>query len=51
MTNYIPFLKTKQNEFSCLKALSPEIAENIIPFFDIQNIEKLKCILKMSTKR
>lgn len=35
MTNYIPFLKTKQNEFACLKALSPEIAENIIPFFDI----------------
>lgn len=29
MTNYIPFLKTKTNEFACLKALKPEIAENI----------------------
>ena len=35
MTNYIPFLKTKTNEFACLKALEPEIAENITPFFDI----------------
>lgn len=35
MTNYIPFLKTKTNEFACLKSLAPEIAENITPFFDI----------------
>lgn len=35
MKNYIPFLKTKTNEFACLKELAPEIAENITPFFDI----------------
>lgn len=35
MTNYIPFLKTKVNEFAAIKKLDSRIAENITPFFDI----------------
>lgn len=35
MTNYIPFLKTKTNEFSAIKKLETGIAGNLTPFFDI----------------
>lgn len=35
MNNYVPFLKTKTNEFSALKKLEQNIAENLTPFFDI----------------
>ena len=35
MTNYIPFLKTKINEFSAIKNLDDDIAKNLTPFFDI----------------
>lgn len=35
MTNYVPFLKTKVNEFAAIKKLDTRIAENITPFFDI----------------
>ena len=39
MTNYIPFLKTKRNEFSAIKNLDDDIAMNITPFFDINRKE------------
>lgn len=35
MKNYIPFLKTKLNEFSAIKNLETNVSENITPFFDI----------------
>ena len=35
MTTYVPFLKTKANEFAAIKKLDVKIAENITPFFDI----------------
>jgi hypothetical protein len=40
MINYVPFLKTKTNEFAAVKELTPDIAQNIIPFFDIKRKEK-----------
>ncbi len=39
MKNYIPFLKTKTNEFSAIKNLDDDIAMNITPFFDINRKE------------
>ena len=39
MTNYVPFLKTKTNEFSAIKNLDDDIAMNITPFFDINRKE------------
>ena len=41
MTNYVPFLKTKKNEFSALKNLEKNIAENLTPFFDIHRKTKM----------
>lgn len=35
MINYIPFLKLKVNEVGAVKMLSPDIKENLIPFFDL----------------
>ena len=35
MKNYVPFLKTKVNEFSAIKNLEPDIKKDITPFFDI----------------
>ena len=38
MGDYIPFLKTKTNEFSALKALDCSIANNMAVFLDIKKI-------------
>ena len=35
MKNYVPFLKLKVNEVGALKALTPDIAEGLVPFFDL----------------
>lgn len=40
MINYVPFLKTKVNEFSAIKKLNKNIAKNITPFFDIHTKSK-----------
>lgn len=39
MNEYIPFLKTKTNEFSALNKLSTEVKTNIVPFFDLHRKE------------
>lgn len=41
MKNYVPFLKTKRNEFSALKNLEKNIAENLTPFFEIHRKAKI----------
>jgi hypothetical protein len=35
MNNYVPFLKLKVNEIGALNALSPDIKNSIMPFFDL----------------